>query len=257
MHSSGLQASDGWAISALPTWAGPSDLQRFATISGGSIELFFVWFESDRGSISSWGIRLSPYAAENVVLVDGTWKEVLHKGDVCIAGETVDQLWAFFSIEANLTAVRETVSERASKRRIDWHNPYLSSLISVSSDSEQIGMAEPDSAGEIQFARRYIERVARMRLHQGPLRRAALRYYEPVCDYCGLDVVEILDVAHIDPDSEGGEAHVHNVRLLCANHHRALDRGFLFLDRKLNRIVPVAGKSEVLPAPRNDPSNGV
>lgn len=45
----GLDDSDRWSVSAMPSWAGATDVQRFATISSANIEHFYVWFESHTG----------------------------------------------------------------------------------------------------------------------------------------------------------------------------------------------------------------
>lgn len=65
--------------------------------------------------------------------------------------------------------------------------------------------------------------IVRRRNHQRAFRALLFRHYEPVCHVCGLDQIEILEAAHIVPDSAGGASSVENGRLLCPNHHRAHD----------------------------------
>ena len=52
--------------------------------------------------------------------------------------------------------------------------------------------------------------------------------YSQTCAICRLKHVELLDAAHIIPDSEAeGSAHVTNGMALCKIHHAAYDRNLL------------------------------
>lgn len=75
--------------------------------------------------------------------------------------------------------------------------------------------------------RAYRLALGKVRLHQRRFRALLLRSYPAECAYCGLDVMEVLEAAHLVADADGGEASVENGRLLCPNHHRALDAGLL------------------------------
>lgn len=93
----------------------------------------------------------------------------------------------------------------------------------------------------------YANAFRRVRRHQRAFRQLLLRTYEAECAYCGLDVFEVLEAAHLIPDRDGGLPTSENGRLLCANHHRAFDAGLLRWDKK--RFVAVKGAPVVLPAP--------
>ncbi len=55
-----------------------------------------------------------------------------------------------------------------------------------------------------------------------------IRAYEKRCAVCALNHPELLDAAHIVPDSEdAGIAAVRNGLSLCKIHHAAFDQGFL------------------------------
>lgn len=97
----------------------------------------------------------------------------------------------------------------------------------VQVDAEQ--MVAPISAdGDvIEFAREYNERVSRIRVHQPLFRAAVLDAYERRCAVCGLPFVELLDAAHIKPDSQGGTAAVPNGLALCKIHHGAFDTNII------------------------------
>lgn len=240
----GLDQTEGWSVSAMPSWAGPTDHQRFATISGGGTELFYVWFESSSGLVTEWGVRIPSDLAPQSMDPERVWLSTADNGDTGVHGETLDDLLAVLGDSEFLEALTATREARATSRRADWHNPYLESLLGAGDAPDNEG-SEPVADEDIEFERRYIERVTRQRLHQAPLRAAALRRYGARCMYCGLDVEDVLEAAHIIPDSKGGAASTDNIRILCANHHAALDKGLLKLDGA--HLVQAPGAPEVLP----------
>jgi putative restriction endonuclease len=76
--------------------------------------------------------------------------------------------------------------------------------------------------------RRYIVRQTKQRLHQPVFRATVLRAYETRCAVCALAHAELLDAAHIVPDSdEAGIASVRNGLALCKIHHAAYDSSVL------------------------------
>lgn len=93
----------------------------------------------------------------------------------------------------------------------------------------------------------YTQALRKVRKHQAKFRRLLLKHYTPECAYCGLDVVEVIEAAHLIPDSKGGAASTENGRLLCANHHRAFDAGLLRWTG--DEFEQVEGTATVLPAP--------
>jgi putative restriction endonuclease len=79
-----------------------------------------------------------------------------------------------------------------------------------------------------QARREYITTVARRRLHQSAFRERVLRAYRHQCALCRLRHDELLDAAHIIPDSEEkGEPIIQNGLAMCRLHHAAFDRYFL------------------------------
>jgi putative restriction endonuclease len=51
--------------------------------------------------------------------------------------------------------------------------------------------------------------------------------YERRCAVCGLPFAELLDAAHIKPDSQGGAPSVPNGLALCKIHHGAFDTNII------------------------------
>lgn len=76
--------------------------------------------------------------------------------------------------------------------------------------------------------RAYVTSVVRRRLHQRGFRERVLAAYKQQCSVCRLRHSELLDAAHIIPDSEDrGDPIVSNGISLCKLHHAAYDRSFL------------------------------
>ncbi len=75
--------------------------------------------------------------------------------------------------------------------------------------------------------RAYVTRTVRQRLHQVVFRERVIRAYQQRCALCSLRHLELLDAAHITPDSDPqGEPVVSNGVALCKLHHAAFDRLF-------------------------------
>lgn len=76
--------------------------------------------------------------------------------------------------------------------------------------------------------REYITRGVKYRLHQSGFRERVLHAYREQCSFCKLKHLELLDAAHIIPDSEPeGKPIVQNGIALCKLHHAAFDSNIL------------------------------
>jgi putative restriction endonuclease len=83
-----------------------------------------------------------------------------------------------------------------------------------------------DAAAEARRA--YITASVRQRVHQRSFRARVLKAYQEQCAMCRLRHEQLLDAAHIVPDTEPeGEPIVPNGLALCKLHHAAFDRQFL------------------------------
>lgn len=72
--------------------------------------------------------------------------------------------------------------------------------------------------------RAYLTSSIKTRLHQRGFRERVLDAYRTSCAFCKLKHRELLDAAHIIPDSEPeGRSIVNNGMALCKLHHAALD----------------------------------
>ncbi|WP_298339932.1 HNH endonuclease [Ferrimicrobium sp.] len=78
------------------------------------------------------------------------------------------------------------------------------------------------------FQREYRTSVTKARLHQPSFRARVLHAYNSTCTICRLHHAELLDAAHILPDSHPqGLPIVPNALTLCKLHHAAFDRNLL------------------------------
>jgi len=76
--------------------------------------------------------------------------------------------------------------------------------------------------------REYVTRIYQQRLHQKGFRERVLSAYRRHCSICRLKHAELLDAAHIIPDSKpGGDPIVPNGISLCKIHHAAYDANVL------------------------------
>ncbi len=76
--------------------------------------------------------------------------------------------------------------------------------------------------------RKYITTLTRHRLHQSAFREFVLNAYDRSCTICRLQHPELLDAAHIIPDShEFGLPVVSNGLSLCKIHHSAYDQNII------------------------------
>lgn len=95
------------------------------------------------------------------------------------------------------------------------------------------GLVSQGSRVEEQL-RRYIMRETRQRLHQPVFRATVIRAYARRCAVCAFGHVELLDAAHIIPDSEeSGIPSVQNGLALCKIHHAAYDKDIVGITPEL------------------------
>ena len=106
-------------------------------------------------------------------------------------------------------------------------------------DSLATGVPLSDRVAEPDLTRRYGLVTTRQRLHQQTFRERVLRAYREHCAVCRLKHAELLDAAHIIPDSDpDGEPVVSNGISLCKIHHAAFDRNLFGIQPDYRIIVP-------------------
>jgi putative restriction endonuclease len=98
-------------------------------------------------------------------------------------------------------------------------------VVAMESTQHLVSPNEPKEVLEI--TRSYNERITKVRYHQPLFRARVLHAYEQRCAVCRLPFAELLEAAHIKPDSEGGPARVSNGLSMCKIHHGAYDANIL------------------------------
>lgn len=100
-------------------------------------------------------------------------------------------------------------------------------------DAEHIGLGEVEARIVVRedsadARRQYVTSLVRRRLHQRTFRERVLQAYRRECAFCHFRHEELLEAAHITPDSDPlGEPVVSNGLSLCQLHHGAFDRHFI------------------------------
>ncbi len=98
-------------------------------------------------------------------------------------------------------------------------------------DTVAVALPEADATASSpadEARRLYVTSTVRRRLHQHAFRERVLAAYRAQCSMCHLRHEELLDAAHIIPDSEErGEPRIVNGLALCKIHHAAFDRHIL------------------------------
>lgn len=97
----------------------------------------------------------------------------------------------------------------------------------VAFEMEQQVLQSDQSAGSLEIVKRYNERVVKTRYHQPIFRARVIHAYQERCAVCRLPFTELLDAAHIRPDSQGGSAKISNGLSLCKIHHGAYDSNII------------------------------
>ena len=107
---------------------------------------------------------------------------------------------------------------------------YLAFSVAVDDIAQADIFSSPGSGVKevVEARRQYVTSLTRRRLHQSAFRERVLRAYQHQCAFCRLRHSELLDAAHIIPDSEPqGEPVISNGISLCRLHHAAFDKFFL------------------------------
>jgi hypothetical protein len=88
---------------------------------------------------------------------------------------------------------------------------------------------DPVDSKELFSSDEVSSRLAKTRPNQNRLRDAVLERYGKQCAVCSIKIGDLLEAAHIVPKAEDGIDEAYNGLVLCANHHRAFDRGLFVI----------------------------
>ena len=98
-------------------------------------------------------------------------------------------------------------------------------VVALEVGQEVLPNSEPVAVQEI--VKRYNERIVKTRYHQPLFRARVIHAYQERCAICRLPFTELLEAAHIRPDSQGGSAKISNGMSLCKIHHGAYDANII------------------------------
>ena len=130
-------------------------------------------------------------------------------------------------------------------------NRYVPYIVYIVEDlpKDQCFFISPDLSLSIAYKtgneieRKYASAEIQRRLHQPAFRARVLNAYATRCAICNLGIGQLLEGAHIVPDSEESTSTaVSNGISLCKIHHAAYDREFLGIDAKFQIHI----KKEIL-----------
>jgi putative restriction endonuclease len=97
-------------------------------------------------------------------------------------------------------------------------------VLALTEDQRDVAVGEIPSTA----FRAYVERTTRQRLHQPAFRAGVMRAYQTRCAVCSFRHGNLLDAAHITPDSHSdGAPLTSNGLALCKIHHGAYDANIL------------------------------
>ncbi|MBI94013.1 MAG: hypothetical protein CME05_12525 [Gemmatimonadaceae bacterium] len=85
------------------------------------------------------------------------------------------------------------------------------------------------------------KRQVEAREGQQRLKFRVLQRHGSSCAVCGIDVVAVLDAAHLRPRRRRGSDHPGNGLVMCATHHRAQEAGLLGIEPGSTRLVASIG----------------
>ncbi len=109
----------------------------------------------------------------------------------------------------------------------DWDPRTLKVRLEFAVPNQHPVIVFPE-AGE----RRYAMRIHKQRLHQASFRHVLIKAYSSQCAITRLAVPQLLDAAHIVPDTDEmlGQPIVSNGLLLSKTHHAAFDQNLIGID---------------------------
>ncbi len=124
-------------------------------------------------------------------------------------------------------------------RQQEFDRRYVPYIVYVIEDFPESGycLISPDLSLSLtiktgdEFQKNYALRQMKQRLHQPAFRARVLRAYGVRCAVCNLQMGQLLEGAHITPDSDpNSSTKINNGISLCAIHHTAYDSSVLGID---------------------------
>ena len=135
-----------------------------------------------------------------------------------------------FSIEgmghSNIWYGNDEVDEKVSEYVTQYDSEYKNRIISIENEKNLIG--EEKAA------------IVKIRINQDQFRKGLLKKYNNKCCLCGVDNQTLLLASHIKPWAKSDEHEkldLNNGLLLCPNHDRLFDKGYISFDESGSILI--------------------
>jgi hypothetical protein len=120
-----------------------------------------------------------------------------------------------------------------------WDDTSSSFLIAFGEQPPELVPTEDDAEKPFELAHQRERRRHELpvRVGQQRFKFRVLRRYGPRCAVCGVDVLNLLDAAHLRPKQEDGSDDPRNGLIFCPTHHRAFDSGLFAIEPETLRLT--------------------
>jgi hypothetical protein len=119
-----------------------------------------------------------------------------------------------------------------------WNDESEAFIIEFGVSPQDIGKIETKDTFHVREESRKSEYTAYGRPNQTAFRISTIRRYGTTCAVCDINIVDLLDAAHLVPKTESGSDDPRNGIVLCCLHHRAFDRGMFAINPETLSITP-------------------
>lgn len=114
----------------------------------------------------------------------------------------------------------------------DWDDESKLFLVTFGDERPSLPGGKPIDSEPFKLVRKAksVKKQVEARPGQQRFKFRVFQRYGPKCAVCDMNIVEVLDAAHIRPKKQNGSDDPRNGLVLCALHHRALDSRLFAID---------------------------
>lgn len=139
--------------------------------------------------------------------------------------DNVPLIYLYAIVRGRYLAIKPVYVTADGPKRLTF--TIMADVVGTYKDAQTSASAIAD-ARQTELRREYATYAAQHRVHQKAFRERVIDAYRTHCAMCRLKHRELLDAAHIIPDTDPeGHPEVSNGLSLCKIHHTAFDRGIL------------------------------
>jgi len=120
----------------------------------------------------------------------------------------------------------------------DWDDKSKTFLIKFRGiDNSLPAIFEEEQPFKLTDNKKGKKRLASTRPGQTDFRFKVIKRYGPSCGVCSMDLLPVLDAAHLKPKELNGSDDPRNGLVLCATHHRAFENGLFGIIPNTFRLI--------------------